>query len=208
MFRPAGQDRQAIGFAGEGKGKGVVVDIAVDDRRQGTADGLRRVVPPVRCGNVRLHQRSVALLRLRLQPGREAPGPRGRAYEPDRLTFAQGALPDQRQVKTARNQPAGTARRTEVGRNPVQAEPARTDELIGRFPRPDTDISAAHFPSGPDLPPRIRPVRQRRPGSDDPSTVPMELRRMTLTRPEASCRLTPPASVGRFYTNRDGIVNA
>ncbi len=136
MFRPTGQDRQTIGFTGQGKGKGVVIDEAVDDRRQGPANGFRCVLSLVCCGNVCLRQRTVALLRFRLQPSRETPGPGGSADKPERLPFSERSFPNQRQIETACHQPAGTARGTEIGRNPVQAELACTDEFIGRFPPP------------------------------------------------------------------------
>ena len=147
MFRTGGEDRQTVPLAGQREWKGIVGDIAVDDRIQGPEDRLRGLLPPVGGADVRLHQRAVALLRLRLEPGREAPGPGGGADQPDRLAFPEGALPNQGQIKTACNQPAGSAGRSEIGRDSVQAETACTDNFIGPLSRPDANIFPAHSSS-------------------------------------------------------------
>ena len=59
----------------EKEGKGVVLDIGVDDRNEGLEDRFGGVFSPVDRRDIGIHKGTVAFDRLRLQPGRKAPRP-------------------------------------------------------------------------------------------------------------------------------------
>ena len=52
ILDPGGQDRQAVPLAGQGEGKGVIIDVGVDDADQGLENRPGGVTPGVTCRDV------------------------------------------------------------------------------------------------------------------------------------------------------------
>ena len=145
------------------------------------------VLPPVDRRDIGIDKGTVALDRLRLQPGCKAPGPGRGADQPDRTRPSQQPLFQKGEIETACNQPPGASRRAEIGPDTVQTEAARPDEFIGQPARLDTDV--VHTPFLPSWQTNRRILSgEAKLGCLVPPP------QMALTGPQGSCRLTP--SVG------------
>ena len=145
MLRADGVNRQPVMPIGQGEGEGVVFEIGVDDGVYGFQDGGCGIPTSVGRHDVLFHQRPVAFLGLRLDPGGEPPGACRGADQGYRPSPAQDAALKQGQVEAAGHKPPGSGRRPVIACHLIKVKTAILDQRIGFFARLDAD--RFHFQS-------------------------------------------------------------